>query len=116
MKSCPQCHRVENDDALTDCRVDGTALISDPGSISGGAGTAKFGSDAVSGEIETSILPHTSNTPEINRPTAPTTVLPATQTSSTALEMSKPKRRGLVFAVIALMVAGVAYRRDHFRN
>src|SRR5437867_49335 len=47
MKRCPQCNRVESDDALVYCRADGTALISDSGSFSGDAGTAKFGSVAV---------------------------------------------------------------------
>ncbi|PYS59026.1 MAG: hypothetical protein DMF74_22290 [Acidobacteria bacterium] len=108
MKRCPQCNRVETDDALVYCRVDGTALITDSGAISRDAGTVKFGSGEASGEIETSILPHTSTVPVINRTTGPTTVLPVTQTSSTTREMSKPKRRGLVFAVIALMVVGVA--------
>ena len=104
MKRCPTCNRVETDDALAFCRADGTALISDSGSFSGDAGTAKFGSGAVSSEIETSILHHTSTTPEINRPTGPTTVLPATQTPGTTRELNVPKRRGIIFAAIALLV------------
>src|SRR5947209_6719114 len=76
MKRCPQCNRVESDDALAFCRADGTALISDSGSFSGDAGTAKLVSDAVSSEIETSILPHSTDA-NINRATSPTTVLPA---------------------------------------
>ena len=70
MKRCPQCNRVETDDALAFCRADGTALINDSGSVGTEARTAKFGSAPVSSEIETSVLPHTSTTPEINRPTA----------------------------------------------
>src|SRR5437660_292256 len=110
MKRCPQCNRVETDDALGFCRADGTALISDSGSFSGDAGTAKFGSCAVSSEIETSILSHTSTTPEINRLTAPTTVLPPPQTPTTTRELSKSKRRGRVIAPVALsfVVIGVA--------
>ena len=73
MKRCPTCNRVESDDALVFC-PDGTALISDSGPVSADAGTMKFGSAPVSGEIETSVLPPTSTTPEINRPTAPTTI------------------------------------------
>lgn len=79
MKRCPQCHRVEIDDTLVYCRGDGAALISDSGSISGEAGTVKFGSGPMSGETETSILPHTSTTPELSRSTGPTTALPAAQ-------------------------------------
>jgi hypothetical protein len=33
MKRCPQCNRVETDDALAFCRADGTALISDSASV-----------------------------------------------------------------------------------
>jgi hypothetical protein len=44
MKRCPTCNRVESDDALVFCRVDGTRLVRDSGSVSGDAGTMKFGS------------------------------------------------------------------------
>jgi hypothetical protein len=56
MKRCPQCNRVETDEVLKFCRVDGATLISDSGSVSGEAGTAKFGSGALSSEIKTSVL------------------------------------------------------------
>jgi TolB-like protein/Tfp pilus assembly protein PilF len=119
MKRCPTCDRVETDDALTFCRADGTALIGDPGSIGGDAATATFSSGAVSSEFETSILPHTSTTPEINRVTAPTTVLPATQTSGATHELIKPKRFRVltalaVLATAAITVAGYFYfLRNH---
>jgi TolB-like protein/Tfp pilus assembly protein PilF len=119
MKRCPQCNRLENDDTLAFCRADGTALISDSGPVGTEAGTVRFTSAPVSSEIETSVLPHTSTTPEINRPTAPTTVLPATQTPGTTRELSKPKRRGIVFAslgfsVLVIAVAGYLYfSRNH---
>ena len=117
MKRCPQCNRVETDDALAFCRADGTALIADSGSISDDAGRARSGSGPVSSEIETSILPHTSTTPEINRATAPTTVLPSAQVQSRTSELSKPKRRGLTIAlgvaipvtVIAVLTVGYFY-------
>lgn len=108
MKRCPQCNRVEADDALAFCRADGTALTSDSESISGEAGTVKFGSGTVSKQTDTSILPQTSTTPEINRATAPTTVLPAQPNSGTTAQLTKPQRRRLVFALLALMMAGVA--------
>ncbi len=113
MKRCPQCNRVETDDALGFCRADGTALISDSGSISGDAGTAKFGSGGVSSEIETSILPHTTDA-RIDRPTAPTTVLPATATPGASRDLSKPKRHRILFAsigsaVLVIAVAGYFY-------
>lgn len=107
MKRCPQCNRVETDDALVFCRADGTALISDSGPVGAEAGTVKFTSAPVSSEIETSILPNVTDA-SINRATAPTTVLEASGTSSTTRELNKPKRRGLVFALLALLVAGIA--------
>jgi len=107
MKRCPQCNRVENDDTLAFCRADGTALVSDSGLIGGEADTAKFGSGGVSSEIQTDILPHLTDA-SINRATAPTTVLEASQPSGTTRELNKPKRRGLVFAMCALVVAGIA--------
>ncbi len=108
MKRCPQCSRVEPDDALAFCRADGTALISDSGSFSGDAGTAKFGSGPVSREIETSILPHTSTAPGMNRPTGPTTVLSATQTPDTTRDLSKPTWNVLALALVGLLLVVVA--------
>src|SRR2546430_4245237 len=107
MKRCPQCNRVESDDALVYCRADGTALISDSGSFSGDAGTAKFGSGAVSTEIETSILPHTTDA-AIRRGTAPTTVLPVAPASSSTRELTKPsKRKAWIVMAAAIVVVTV---------
>lgn len=91
---------------LVYCRADGTALVSDSGSIISDAGTAKFGSAAVSSEIETSVLPHRTDE-AIIRPTVPTTVLPAEQIRDTTRPLTKPKRRGLVFALLVLVAAGI---------
>ena len=107
MKRCPQCNRVESDDVLAFCRVDGTALMTDSGSISGDVGTMKLGSRGVSSEIETSVLPHLTAA-EINRPTAPTTVLQPTQTPGTTGDLAKPKRRKTVIAVAVILTAVVA--------
>ena len=103
MKRCPQCNRVESDDALAFCRADGTALISDSGSFSGDAGTAKLGSDAVSSEIETSILPHSTGA-NINRATAPTTVLPAQPAPLPTKRLSRSGPGKPLIAVGALLV------------
>src|SRR5438552_13668616 len=113
MKRCPQCNRVETDDALAFCRADGTALISDSGSFSGDAGTAKFGSGAVSSEIETSSLSHTTDA-AMSRGTAPTRVLPVQPVSSTMHKLTKPKQRKALLAVgallaVSLVVAGYFY-------
>src|SRR5258705_1788044 len=101
MKRCPQCNRVEADDTLAFCRTDGVALIGHSGSLSGDTQTAKFGSGPVSSEIETSLLPHTSTTPEINRNTGPTTALPVLQAQETTRDLSKPKR-GFAYAIIGV--------------
>lgn len=106
MKRCPQCNRVETDDALAFCRADGTALITDSGSIGGDAGTAKFGSAPVSSEIETSILPHR-NDADISRSTGPTTVLPAPATPGAVGGLSKPKRLRVVILLVTLAVIAV---------
>src|SRR6266567_4124326 len=105
MKRCPACNRVETDDALVFCRTDGTALISDSGPVNADAGTMKFGSAPVSSEIETSVLPHTTDS-AMNRGTAPTTMLPTQQPPSTTRGLVKPRRRKAVI-VVALLIAAV---------
>ena len=106
MKRCPQCNRVESDDALVYCRVDGTALVSDSGSVSGDANTEKFGSAPVSSEIETSVLSHRAGA-SVNRPTAPTTVLPAVPTSSATGSLTQPNRRRTAIAITVILTAVV---------
>jgi TolB-like protein/Tfp pilus assembly protein PilF len=107
MKRCPQCNRVETDEALKFCRADGATLVSDSGPTSGEAGTAKFISATVSSEIETSVLPHRTDA-EINRPTASTTGLPATPTAATTRKLSKSRRLGFVFVTMGLAVIVIA--------
>ena len=79
MKRFPQYNRIETDDALAFCRVDGATLISESGSVADDVGTAKFRASGSPSEIETSSLPHRTDA-DMNRPTAPTTVLPAAPT------------------------------------
>lgn len=71
MKSCPQCNRVETDEALTFCRIDGAILVNDSSSIGSEAGTAKLGSGNVASEMATGVLPQTTDA-NINRATAAT--------------------------------------------
>ena len=68
MKRCPQCHRVETDEALKFCRVDGATLISGSSSIGSEAGTANLGSAPDAGEVHTSILPQNTSA-NVNRTT-----------------------------------------------
>jgi TolB-like protein/Tfp pilus assembly protein PilF len=94
MKRCPQCDRLEADDALTFCRTDGTLLVRESGTDT----------------TETRILP---TGEKLSRLTAPTTVLDVRQASgNTRRESSKPKsRKGVVIAaaILAVVVAAVAY-------
>jgi hypothetical protein len=104
MKRCPQCHRVETDNALVFCRTDGTTLASDSSSIDQEAGTVKLGSGSVANESATGILPPTTDA-NINRVTAPTTVLPAQPPSSPTSELIKPKRRRTEVAITVILSA-----------
>src|SRR5215813_4635786 len=107
MKRCPQCNRVETDDALAFCRVDGTALVSDSSSIGSEAGAAGPGSASIASEIETSILPHKTDA-NIDRDTARTTVLPAQPAAGATLRLTKPSRRKVVFAVATFVTVAIA--------
>src|SRR6266702_4794952 len=105
MKRCPQCNRVETDDALVFCRADGTALVSDSSPPDREAGTARLGTASEPSEIETSILPHATDA-AISRSTAPTTVLPPQPTVTTGA-LAKPKRRKIAIAILIIAVAVV---------
>src|SRR5215471_2083358 len=107
MKRCRQCSRVEIDEALKFCRVDGVVLINDSSTFSGEAGTAQLGSGPVSSEIETSVLPHRTDA-NINRATAPTTVLPAQPVMTTTTKLIKRKRRKTQIIAIVIVTALVA--------
>ena len=72
MKCCPQCHRVESDDSLAFCRVDGAALIQD--SLNEDSGTIRFNSAPVSGDAQTNVLHSAALTDPGNRPVQQTTV------------------------------------------
>jgi TolB-like protein len=67
MKRCPQCNRVESDNTLSFCRVDGATLINDSGPVNEeDAGTIRFDSSSIAHEIHTSILPRAAT--DINNP------------------------------------------------
>jgi TolB-like protein/Tfp pilus assembly protein PilF len=105
MKRCPQCNRVETDDALVFCRVDGEPLVISSADLGGEAGTAKLGGQSGPTEIETSILPHLTNA-GASRGTGPTTVLPPPSLSTGTL--AKPKRRKTTVAIVVIVTALVA--------
>jgi TolB-like protein len=110
MKRCPQCHRVETDEALKFCRVDGATLVDDSHLGEWNAPTCFAAQD--SSEVHTSILPHRTDA-NINRGTAPTSVLPPEQAASTTGQLVKPKpRRTFILSlaasaiVITLIIGG----------
>jgi hypothetical protein len=105
MKRCPQCNRLETDETLKFCRVDGATLVNDSSAI-GEAGTAQFGSTQDASEVHTSLLPQHTDA-NINRATSPTTVLPAQSIPGTTLELNKSKRRVAIAAIGALIVIAI---------
>lgn len=56
MKRCPQCNRVESDDSLAFCRVDGASLIQDSESLNEDVGTIRFNSEPIPGEVQATAL------------------------------------------------------------
>src|ERR1043165_941285 len=102
MKRCPACKRVEPDNSLAFCLVDGTALITETGAVAD-VGTAKFNSTPVVNEIETSLLPHRTDA-DLNRSTGPTTVLPAQPFSGTTDELRRSKSSRPFAVVIGAIV------------
>src|SRR5262245_15000599 len=118
MKRCPQCHHIESDEALKFCRVDGATLVGDSSSFNSD-GTAQLGSSPDASEVHTSILPHNTNA-NVNRATAPTTVLPPQSAPSTTSELGKPKSRrtAIVIAMIgtAVVAAVSAVLVDSYRS
>lgn len=108
MKRCPQCHRVETDEALKFCRADGTTLVSESAGLTAEAGTAPLGTPSDPGEVHTSILPHNTQS-NVSRPTGPTTVLPPPLAATTGA-LAKPKsRKPVVIAVVVIaLFAAVA--------
>jgi len=106
MKRCPQCNRFETDEALKFCRVDGVELISDSSPLSADAGTAQLASTQNASEVHTSILPHRTDA-NINRGTAPTTVLPLAAPVTTGA-LATPKRRTTAIVIVVIAVVTFA--------
>ena len=107
MKRCPTCNRVEADDALGFCRADGTTLISDSLPLNSETQTAQLGSPSAATEIETGILPHTTDA-GMSRAPGPTTVLPAPPTRSPTHDLTRPRRRKVLLAAGAFVAVALA--------
>ncbi|HEV2835726.1 MAG TPA: tetratricopeptide repeat protein [Pyrinomonadaceae bacterium] len=89
MKRCPQCNRVETDDALVFCRVDGSSLISS------------------TSEDRTATLARPATHEDIHRSTAETTVLPQPHIRQSP-EQPKPKHRTALIGVAVLAAVVIA--------
>ena len=111
MKRCPQCNRVETDETLKFCRVDGVTLVSDS-SLNSEAGTAQLGTQADGSEVHTSILPHNTNA-TANRATGPTTALPFADPTAGTRQLSQVGRRRILVAstasMLVIVIAVVGY-------
>jgi TolB-like protein len=106
MKRCPSCNRVEPDDALAFCRADGTALVTH--SLSGGESRPASVLGNPSSEIETSILPHSTDA-GISRATGATTVFEAQPgLARTHRLVSVKRRKVIVLAIAGLVVVTLA--------
>jgi hypothetical protein len=118
MKRCPQCNRVESDNTLSFCRVDGATLLRDSGAVTQEAGTIRFDSTAPSSEIHTSILPHGITEPALNRATAPTVVLPPTEHTAEQIPVVRKTRWWPAIAVVSglILVAILAVYLKWFRT
>ena len=106
MKRCPQCNRVETDEALKFCRFDGTTLVTDSSSIDQEAGTVKLGSGPVASATATGSLPQTTDS-NFNPPIAATTVLPPQYPASTTAEFRITTKTRLNPKAIAVIVTAV---------
>jgi len=104
MKRCPQCNRVESDEALSFCRIDGTPLVNDSSSFDDEAGTVRL--DPTSTEASTTILGQTTNARD-PRSTGPTTVLSSQPTATTG-SIGNSKLRGKKVWIVVLVTAMVA--------
>jgi non-specific serine/threonine protein kinase len=88
MKRCPQCNRVETDEALKFCRTDGARLVSEPSDLRADVGTAQFAGDA--DDIHTSLLPYKTQANDL-RATGPAAApqLPAQPTKDHGLQTGR---------------------------
>ena len=114
MKRCPQCNRLESDDALVFCRTDGTPLISDTDLD---AGTMRLGSGSVGVEPATNELAEPRTNVSNVRSTGPTTNLSLHTQAEPSRALFKLKSRplliGSVVAVLVIAAASYAYYVTH---
>jgi TolB-like protein/Tfp pilus assembly protein PilF len=114
MKRCPQCNRVESDNTLVFCRVDGAALITTSGSFEADSPTTRLNSGSVINESQTRVLPQTATDAVFVNPT---TVLPGEPHVTAALGTTGKLKKlrwivpvvTLAILLITILVACTAY-------
>lgn len=107
MKRCPRCNRVETDNLLAFCRVDGTALVSNSGSVTEDSGTIRLNSAPVSEEAHTRTLPPRFTDPGIS-PVQQTTVLPTQHADKNTRPLVKRKLWPIVALGFVITVGAIA--------
>ena len=100
MKRCPTCNRVETDDTLVYCRVDGTALVGNSLPAGYEAGTLRLGN---ANEAATGILSPVTDA-DITSITAPTRVIASSQPSSTTNSKARQRKPAIVVLVVVTAV------------
>jgi hypothetical protein len=116
MKHCPQCNRVESDEALKYCRVDGAMLVTESSRLADEAGTTQLASDA--SEVHTSILPNRTNA-NTDRQTTATIADPQQPASVKTRNPGESRQRrnifiGVVVLIVALLGIVFAFRQFVF--
>src|SRR5678816_2552991 len=106
MKRCPQCNRLETDDALAFCRVDGSPLNVESHVTNDELGTISLDSIPVSDEAKTTILTPPNTNESFNAPTAATTVL-SSPLSAPLIEPRRKSRLPWILPAVAILITVV---------
>jgi TolB-like protein/Tfp pilus assembly protein PilF len=105
MKRCPQCNRLETDDALAFCRVDGSPLNVESHVTALELGTIRLDSIPVSDEAKTTILAPPDTNDGFNAPGAATTVL--LSPASAPLTVQRNSKLPWILAALAILLTVV---------
>lgn len=105
MKRCPKCNRVETDDALGFCRIDGATLVTSE--LPGSETTTVHPGPTAASESETDMLPHYTS-PGVSRSTGPTTTFPSQRLASQTRSLSRRTPAKVLLALGAILIIGLA--------
>src|ERR1044071_2947056 len=106
MKRCPQCNRIEPDDTLAFCRVDGATLAEAGDATSEELGTIRFDAMPNSRELSTTILPPAKASGDVGLTTAETRITESQGAKTGELVMPSTAQRGTK-RTIAVVVAAI---------